>query len=567
MEFDKEIQNQITNIFTSYAKSNSPGFAVGIIYDDNIVFSQGFGQATLEHFSPINSETVFDVGSMAKQFVGMAIALLEENGQLSVGDNIRKYIPEFPDYAQEITLANLLYHTSGIRNYTVLAYYMMGYHESDAITKEEVFDLLTRLRSTNFKPGERWEYSDSNYFLLAEIIKRITGKSLNQYAKEAIFRPLDMQNTLFRECHSQVIGNRAISYVTHPIAFRSPFCYRGQQETSGSFYTLISNYEHVGAEGLFTTLGDLFKWDRNFLNNHLGKGKIDLIDRVLSPGGQINEDIGYGFGINVGKFKGKKFYGHDGAIHGYTSSMMHFPEENATILCLSNHNLEGSWTYRNRIMDIIFPNDNHVVSPIQPSHPKEVDVEEQKISGRYQDPETASIWEVFCKNNCFYIRENNSWEFELYYVKPFVYRVTQPEMELKFEIDSAGQIGAINGAVGERSFTYVPFLPNPLGTDELSEYIGNYRSDELETTFNVAIDEQGLIVRNIDKHFCSMDLLYAPTIRDGFIAYDPHPISSQITFHRQRGRIEAFVYRDYDGDGREAIIFEKMHRPSNPSCS
>jgi len=292
MKFDNKAQEQIADLFALYAESDSPGFAVGIIYDTNVVLSKGFGQAPLEYFSPITSDTVFDVGSIAKQFVGMVIALLEEDGQLSISDKIQKYLPEFPDYAQEITLANLLYHTSGIRNYTVLAYYMMGYHESDAITKGEVYDLLLRLRSLNFKPGERWEYSDSNYFLLAEIVERITGKSMNNYAQEAVFHPLDMHNTLFRECHSQVIRNRAISYVNHPIAFRSPYLYRNQQETSGSFHTLISNYEHVGAEGLFTTLDDLFKWDRNFLCNSLGKGKSNLVERVLSPGVRINEDIG-----------------------------------------------------------------------------------------------------------------------------------------------------------------------------------------------------------------------------------------------------------------------------------
>jgi len=149
----------------------------------------------------------------------------------------------------------------------------MGYHESDAITKDEVFDLLVRLRSLNFKPGKRWEYSDSNYFLLAQIIKRITGKSLRKYSQEVIFGPLEMHNTLFRDCHAQVIRNRAISYVTHPIAFQSPYSYRDPKEMSSSFYALTSNYEHIGAEGLFTTLDDLFKWDQNFRDNRLGKTK------------------------------------------------------------------------------------------------------------------------------------------------------------------------------------------------------------------------------------------------------------------------------------------------------
>lgn len=472
MKFNQEIQEKVTSLFAHYAKPDSPGYVVGILVDQEVVYSQGFGQATLEHPSPITADTVFDIGSMAKQFVGMAIALLEDEGRLSIHDNLRDYLPEFPDYGHEITIANLLFHTSGIRNYTVLAYYMMGYHESDAISREEVFDLLMRLRSTNFEPGCRWEYSDSNYFLLGEIIERITQMSLDDYTQEAIFRPLNMQNTLFRQCHSQVIKNRAMSYVNHPITFRSPYLYRHPNDPSSSWHTLISNYEHVGAEGLFTTLGDLIHWDRNFQDNRLGKGNSDLIKRVLSPGAQVNELIGYGFGINVGSYKGKRFYGHDGAMHGYTSSMMHFPDEKVTLICLSNHNLEGSWDYRDRMIDILFPSQDAKIPPEQAP----------------------------------------------------------------------------------------PSVTNPgfsLSADELLEYAGDYRSQELKTTFHVAVDQPGLILRNTNKHCCSMDLAYTPTLKDHFVAYDPHPVSSQITFLRKGDRIEAFIYRDFDGDGREAIRFEK----------
>ena len=489
MRFGKKLLGQVADLFAPNAKPDSPGFAVGIVSDNKVVFREGFGQATLEWPSPITSETVFDVGSMAKQFVGMAIALLEEEGRLSIGDKIHQHLPEFPEYARDVTLADLLYQTSGIRNYTVLGYYMMGYHESDAMTKAEVYDLLLRLRSLHFGPGERWEYSDSNYFLLAEIVERITGRSLGEYAREAIFEPLDMHDTLFRECHSQVIRNRAMSYVTHPIAFKSPYLYRHQRAVAGSYHTLISNYEHVGAEGLFTTLEDLFKWDRNYGDNRLGRGRMGLIDRVLSPGARIDEDIGYGFGLNVGRFRGKKFYGHDGAIHGYTSSMMHFPEEHATIICLANHNRIGAWECRNRIMDLIFSNGDLQASPLTPPQRTEPDLDDPAIAGSYQNPETA--------------------------------------------------------------------LEKPLCADALVEYLGTYRSDELGATFIVDDGGQGLVVRNSDKHFCSMDLFYEPTTQDNFIAYDPNPTSSQITFLRENGRIEAFVFRDYDGDGREDIRFEK----------
>jgi CubicO group peptidase (beta-lactamase class C family) len=566
IKLDKKVRQEIAILFAPYDRPDSPGFAVGIIHGDDFVFEAGFGQATLEHKSPITSHTVFDVGSMAKQFVGMAVALLEEDGQLSIGDPVHKYLPDFPAYAHGVTLADLLYHTSGIRNYTVLAYFMMGYHESDAISKEEVYDLLLRLKSLNFKPGERWEYSDSNYYLLAKVIEQITGKSLDQYAQEVIFKPLGMRNTRFRECHSRVIRNRATSYVAHPVAFQSPWTYRDQGSPSGSLHTLVSNYEHVGAEGLFTTLEDLYKWDRNFLANRLGKGKPDLVARVLTPVVRISEDIGYGFGINVGRFKKKQFFGHDGAIHGYTSSMMHFPGEDVSIICLANHNLEGSWEYRNRILGLIFQDGDSETVYSQTSKPQKVDPENPDIIGSYQDPVTASTWEVIWKDDHLVIRENNDREFELTFVEPLVYKAVPSEidMTLRFEVDSTGVIRGIIGVRGGHPFRLEPFLQNPLNLQDIWEFAGEYRSEELDTTFKVSIQGNRLCFRNKCRHFCSMDLLYAPTIRDSFIAYDPHPISSQVSFLRADGQIDAFVYRDYDGDGREAIRFEKVNGPVSP---
>ncbi len=558
MKFDLYLEEKVSELFVPYTKAGWPGFAVGIVCDDEAVFRKGFGQANLEHFSPITAETVFDVGSMAKQFVGMAVAILEEEGRLSIKDAMGKYLVEFPAYAQAITLADLLYQTSGIRNYTVLGYYMMGYHESDAMTGEEVYDLLLKI-PLHFKPGERWEYSDSNYFLLAKIIERITGKTLGEYAREAIFEPLEMRNTRFRECHSQVIRNRAMSYVSHPVAFRSPYLYRDQREGSEEFHTLASNYEHVGAEGLFTSLDDLFKWDVNFSRNHLGRNRSDLVARVLTPGARASENIGYGYGFNIGNYRGKKFYGHDGAIHGYTASMMHFPEEATSILCLGNHTLESAWEYRDRIMDLLFPGKCSRISTQRPALKRESAPEDRGIAGSYQNPRSAATWRVERREDGVFIRENGQGEFEIEWVEAWVYRAAAPAMELRFVLDDAGKVVEIEGVASGQSFRFVRFLQEPPGSDELAEYVGEYELPELGVTFLVKSDGQGLFMRNQARHFCAMDLGYAPTIQDSFMAHDPNPGTSQITFLRKEGVIEEFVFRDYDGDGREDFRFVKVN--------
>lgn len=561
MKIDADIQEQVRKLFAPYAGQDRPGFAVGVVHDKEIVFRQGFGQATLEHPSPIGPQTVFDVGSMAKQFVGMAIALLAEEGRLSIDDRMTEHLDDFPPCAGGITLSHLLHHTSGMRNYTVLAYYMMGYHESDAISSDEVYELLLRVPSPRFTPGERWEYSDSNYFLLAKIVERVTGKTLGEFTKEAIFGPLGMQDTLFRECHSQVIRNRATGYVSHPVAFRSPYLYRAGRECPDAFHTLVSNYEHVGAEGLFSSLDDLLKWVMNLSDNRLGRDPSALIARILTPGVKIDAEIGYGFGINAGTFRGMRFHGHDGAIHGYTSSMISFPEEALSIVCLANHDREGAWEYRDRIIDLLCAAGRAIPASPRPPPPRGAGGHEPEITGMYQNPDTAAIWRVSATDEGVQVRENDRWEFPLVRAAPFEYRSEEPRMSMRFVLDPSGEVAEIRGTAAAGPFTFLPFLPAPLRVGELEEFCGEYRSPELGSSFIVAADGQSLIVRNKARHFCSMDLRYSPTIRDSFIAFDPHPQTSQLTFLRKGGAIASFVFRDCDGDGREDLEFAKVARP------
>ncbi|MBI9044990.1 MAG: beta-lactamase family protein [Anaerolineaceae bacterium] len=558
----KIINKKISGLFSTFDTYDSPGYAIGVMHQNNLIFNQGFGQATLEHPSPINSKTVFDIGSMAKQFVGMSIALLEENEQLSIEDTIHKYLPEFPDYGHKITLSDLLYHCSGIRNYSVMAYYMIGIHESDAISNEEIYDLLLRIKSLNFKPGSKYEYSDSNYFLLGKIIEHITGQSLNTFAAESIFKPLGMKNSLFREVHSQIIPRRAMSYVKHPIAFKSPVQYSKSRRDQNTFHTLVSNYEHIGAEGIFTSLEDLFKWTHNFSSNQLGKRKQSLIKNMLSPGIQINDSLAYGYGINTGTFEDMKYFGHNGAIHGYTSSLAVFPEEDLSIICLSNHNQTGAWEFRKPILEILYPQKSVSIPNAKLEQPEEYEKHAKfsHISGKYQNPETASMWDVFIKDDHCFVRENFGREFELFAKSSSEYQALPSYLNTRvvFETNNAGKVTELKAIIEGKTSTFIPFLKDSYSIHELEDYEGEYFSDELQTTFMVIPDSQGIQLKNKNRHFCSMDLLYTPTIKDYFMAFDPHPYCSQISFLRVEEEIFALVYRDYDGDGRENILFHKL---------
>jgi hypothetical protein len=369
-----------------------------------------------------------------------------------------------------------------------------------------------------------------------------------------------MVHSQFCERHSDVISNRALSYVRHPVAFRSPCAYRQAGQPSAAYHTLASNYEHVGAEGLHTTLEDLAKWSRNYADNQLGMGGPALIERALTPGEpRINEDIGYGFGINVGTYRGKAFYGHDGAIHGYTSTMLHLAEEEITIICLTNQNVMSAWECRNRIMDLIF--EDLAARSASPAVAGQVPVaERQAIAGSYQDPETAAIWEIADVDGRLVAGVNRAEHLELDPIRPLAFVALDPSIDLtlKFTLDEQGVVCRASGERTGIPFVLQPFLGHPLRTDQLDEYVGEYRCQELGTTFVVDVVDRRLRLRNANRHFCSMDLAYDPTFEDSFVAYDPHPVVSQITFLREQGRVAAFVYRDYDGDRREDLAFVEV---------
>ncbi|MFQ5628604.1 MAG: serine hydrolase domain-containing protein, partial [bacterium] len=253
---------KVDQIFADWDKPDSPGCALAVIQDGKTVYSRGYGMADLEHDIPISPQTVFYIGSTSKQFVTFSIALLAEQGKLGLDDNIRKYLPEFPDYGQPITIRHLIHHTSGIRDYLTL-WSLAGRNYLDYMPEDVVLDMICRQKELNFSPGEQHLYSNSCYFLLAVIVERASGQSLREYADKHIFKPLAMKNTHFHDNNKHIIKKRAYGYAPGKI---------------GGFDQLIMRFDLVGSGGLYTCVEDLYLWDQNFYHNKLGKGGQEIID-------------------------------------------------------------------------------------------------------------------------------------------------------------------------------------------------------------------------------------------------------------------------------------------------
>ena len=320
-EKDHPLSEKIDTLFAKWDNSDSPGCALAVILDGEIIYKKGYGMADLEHDIPIRPNSVFNIASISKQFVAMSLLLLEEEGKLSLDDNIRKYLPELPEYDAPITIKNLIYHTSGIPDYE-LRWYIEGKDFLNCTPENELYRQICSQRELDFRPGEKHQYSNSGYFLAGLIVKKVSGKSLTQFAEEKIFGPLGMKNSHFLDDNRTIIRNRAFGY--------SPLIH-------GGYGNAVTRFDLVGDGGLWTNVEDLFLWDQNFYNNKLGKGTMELIDKMLTNG-KLNNGSAFDYccGLTTGSFKGTRTIHHPGAYGGYRSFMIRFPDKHLSIILLSN---------------------------------------------------------------------------------------------------------------------------------------------------------------------------------------------------------------------------------------
>jgi CubicO group peptidase (beta-lactamase class C family) len=263
---------------------------------------------------------VYYVGSDSKQFTAASIGLLVLEGKLSLNDDIRKYLPEMPDYGTPVTIDHLIHHTSGIRDiYGLMS--LGGLRIEDVFSDSEAVALIARQKELNFKPGDDYLYSNSGYFLLAQIVKRVTGKSLREFADERIFRPLGMTHTHFHDDPGHVMKGRAMSY---------------EPDGAGGYrISYLQNFDKIGAGGLYTTVEDLRLWDENFYTHKVGGEALQaLIHRrgILNRG----DTIPYAFGNNVTTFRGLRVDEHGGSLMGYKAEILRFPDQHLSVLATCN---------------------------------------------------------------------------------------------------------------------------------------------------------------------------------------------------------------------------------------
>lgn len=476
--------DKVDKLFETWDSTVSPGVSLAIIHNGEIIYERGYGMANLEHNVAITPETVFRIGSTSKQFTAACIVILSLQGKLSLDDDIRKYLPELPAYEKPITVRHLIHHTSGIRDYLGLAY-LSGKSEDDFYTPEDTVAMIARQKGLNFIPGVEHLYSNSGYFLLGVIVSRASGKSLNAFAQEHIFKPLGMKNTHFHDDYTMIVKKRA----------------DGHSKSEKGFRILNTTLNHVGDGGVFTTVEDLYLWNQAIYNNKLGK---ELMDLMLQKGVLNNgKELEYAFGLNVGQYRGLKLVAHGGSFVGFRADMIRFPEEKFSVICLANLASINPSKLCRQVADIYLA--DKFIEEKAPEKKAEsitpvflTQTELKNKVGKYTDKEESFIADISLEDDTL-IAEAMGMSVPLIPVSASKFISKDASVEIAIEFFPAkGEAMEAKLTVGgdrEIPLTKIPAIA-PLTPEQLQSYAGSYSNDELPATYILAVEEGELLFKH-----------------------------------------------------------------------
>lgn len=490
------VSQKVDELFARYDQKDSPGCAIGIIGDGRFIYKRGYGMANLDFNVPNSPATVFNVASMAKQFTAASIILLAQQRKLSLDDDIRKYVPEIPDYGTPITLRHLAYHTSGIRDYTDLIELSADRIEN-IHTDQDILRILARQKRLNFKPGERHLYSNSGYVLLGVIIERITGKTLREFENEFIFQPLGMKNTVVYDDRTMIVKNRASGYAP---------------KGDGSYQVRASLWDRVGDGGVLTTVEDLFLWDQNFYTPRVGN--LELITLMTTAGTVASgEKIAYTFGLEPTRYKGLPVIMHGGGIRGFRAQMYRFPEQRFSVICLCNNGGISPTSMIEKIADIYLADHFKSSAPPGKERPREpaktVQLSESELvrfAGVFANASGEFARRLYVKAGKLWYVESERNEYELGPLGDNRFIMLGVPEKIEVVVSASRMVLTIDDG---RSIVYEAVKP---ALELLTEYAGRYYSEELETEYTLTLQGNKLVaVKRMGD-----DLILAPQFADVF---------------------------------------------------
>ena len=502
----------VDKLFTRWTDS-TPGCAVGVSVGGKTTLTRAYGMADLERNVRNTPETIFEAGSVSKQFAAAAVLLLARDGKLSLDDPVRKYIPEVPDYGVPLTIRHMLNHTSGLRDWGSVAGIGGWPRTTRAYTHAHVLDIVRRQRALNFPPGTRYSYSNSGYNLAAILVARVSGTPFAEFTAHRIFTPLGMSRTSWRDDHRRIVKDRALAY----------------SEDEGSYRTLMP-FEHVhGNGGLLTTVGDLLTWNHNFESHIVGDATFV---REQETAGRFNDgrEHGYALGLMVGTRHGLREVAHSGSTAGYRAHLTRFPDQRVGVAVLCNVSSGNATQYANSVAELYLADRINTAPAVTATH-KPTAAELIAATGTFRSMLNGEMLTVSAADDGvrvarasyaaasgarFVSQGGSTWE------------ITGPDSALMRDAYGSTEIY-------ERVTTVTP------STAELQQLAGTYHSDDAETTLVVAVEDDELVLKRRPDTVIRLSPLY----KDAFSGS-----IGTVIFHRRNTTLELSIVQDRVWDMR-----------------
>jgi CubicO group peptidase (beta-lactamase class C family) len=494
----------IDSIFSDLDSERSPGCAVGVYEAGEILFAKGYGMASLEHGIPMSPRSVLGLASVSKQFTALAIVLLDQRGDLSLDDHVRQYIPELPEYAAPVTIRHLIHHTSGLRDNVALLRLARENIEGDS--DDVILSMLGWQNRLNFEPGQHWMYNSGGYSLLAMIVERVTGVSFPEFTEREIFAPLGMTSSGFRGLATT--EGRALAYEPYGAA---------------QYRLSIPTHSLVGPAGLYSTIEDLARWDRNFYDMQVGGG--EGVATMHVPGRLISgQETTYASGLRLQRHHGLPVVVHSGFDPGYTSMMIRFPDQRLTVAVLCNTSSAAPWTRAYAVADVYlerqFPDGPGAVD-VAPIRDAVAEEDLEALAGIYQRGDGAIVHLGHVGGTL-----NLGGRYEL---TPIGDRRFQDDFGFVFTFSEPSAGGAMTATVSPdpTGRSLEPLRLERIGRqwdpapEELAEVAGFFFSEELDSTWQIVAGSEGVRLRRWGMADQALD----PLIRDMFTfrgALSPH---------------------------------------------
>ncbi len=481
---------KVGKIFARFNHTDTPGCAVGASLDGAIALSAAYGMSDLEHNIALSPDSVFEPGSVTKQFTAAAVLLLAQEGKLSLDDPVRKYIPELPDYGTALTIRHLINHTSGLRDWGSVAGIGGWPRTTRAYSNVNVLDIVSRQKALNYRPGADYSYTNSGYNLAAILVGRVSGKPLSEFTRERIFIPLGMTSTEWRDDYQRIVHNRALAY----------------SQTNGAVRLDMPFENAHGNGGLLTTVGDLLRWNRNFTDLKIGG---PAFVQAQHQQGRLNDGrtIAYASGLMVLHWRGLHEVSHSGSTAGYSAWLGRYPDQGLSVVVLCNVAATNATQLGHQVAEVYLAN---VLPPRSSEPPMHLDnAALESKAGLYRSVRDHDTLTVDVKDGQLQIPRGGA----LTPVSANVFELREDDARVEFESDASGKVARLRLASEIDAGNYYEKVErwNPTRGD-LEAMAGEYLSDEAEVALKVVLEGNDLAIHRRP----GVKIPLTPAYRDGF---------------------------------------------------